>query len=328
MTPLIRTLTLCTALLLGAIASPGQGASFDCAKAATRVEQFLCGSPALGKLDERMAAAYGAARAAQKDQAARERLLADQKAWLRERDTCETAACLTRVYATRIAVLTGDNPTGVAPLQQTDLQETGPHYTIKASFPVTAGVTDAEAAANREIRSRVEGVIGPFRDQLAEDLRGGDPSAPGWQGPDWSLVIEYGQPHSTDRYLAIPFSGYVYTGGAHGMPVIQPLVIETDTGRRVSPEGLFAPGSAWLTALSERCFEALKGRDLLADNDDWLREGSSPKPENYQLLFPGPDGLTVTFAPYSVAPYAAGIQEVVIHYVDLAGFLNPRLFGH
>ena len=39
------------------------------------------------------------------------------------------------------------------------------------------------------------------------------------------------------------------------------------------------------------------------------------------------DGLTVTFPPYAVAPYAAGPQEVLIPYSELRGILNAALFG-
>ena len=149
----------------------------------------------------------------------------------------------------------------------------------------------------------------------------------GWQGPDWSLSVDYDTPYRSSRYLAIAFSGYEYTGGAHGMPLILPLVIDLSTGRTIPPDGLFKPGSDWLGQLSQRCFSQLKGRDLLGNDEEWLREGTAPKLENFSLLFPGPDGLTVTFAPYSVAPYAAGTQEVLIPYKDLAGVLNPEVFG-
>lgn len=327
MNPRGPSATRCTALLLAAIALPGQGASFDCAKASTLVERFICGDSDLGALDERMTEAYRTARnAAQRDGAAWERLLDEQRVWLAERDACETGACVARVYQARIESLT-EGAEAPAPLPLTRLQETGPHYSIGASFPVLPESTDAQVAANQEIRSLVEAIIAPFRGDLAEAAREAERGGSGWQGPDWSLLIDYGPTHRTERFLAIPFSGYVYTGGAHGMPVIETLVIETATGQRIPPEGLFAPGTDWLEALSSRCLSELQGRDLLGDDDEWLRRGTAPQPGNYQLLFPGADGLRVTFAPYSIAPYAAGTLEVVIPYPDLAGLLDPRLFG-
>lgn len=320
---------LLIALLLGCVALPTLGASFDCAKAKTWAEQMLCNDETLGRLDERLDAAYRAARdAAKGDAAAMERLLSGQRAWLAERDGCKVTPCLTRLYEQRLAELTGtDGSPKDKPLEQKKIQESGPHFTIDAAYPVRAGEGPAVAEANRQIRGSVDEVVGDFRGQLDELTAAPGTEDGGWQGPDWSLSIDYDTPYRTSRYLAIPFSGYEYTGGAHGMPLILPLVIDLSTGRPIPPEGLFKPGSDWIKTLSERCYSALRGRDLLGNDEEWLREGTAPKPENFSLLFPGPDGLTVTFAPYSVAPYAAGIQEVLIAYKDLAEILSPEVFG-
>lgn len=148
-----------------------------------------------------------------------------------------------------------------------------------------------------------------------------------WPGADWSLDLDYGAVHQAKRFIAIPLSGYVFTGGAHGMPIGAYLVLDRQTGEPIPPEGLFEAGGDWLSLLSKRAFEVLRERDLLTTDGDWLRTGTAPDPANYQHLFPGPDGLVITFLPYSVAPYAAGIQEVLIPYAELDGLLNPRLFA-
>lgn len=315
--------------ILGCMALPAQGASFDCAKAASWIELAICEDPALGRLDERMAAAYRDAReAARSDPPALERLASEQRAWLAERDGCRLTPCIERVYERRLGQLSGPIGTHPAePLGEQKIQESAPHLSIDAVYPVLPGEAPAVDAANREIRALVDGVIGTFRGQAGEYAAGPGAEGQGWEGPDWSLTLDYDSPHRTDRYLAIPFTGYEYTGGAHGMPLNLPLVIDLASGRRVPPEGLFRPGTNWLERLSEHCLKALRGRELLSADDQWLREGTAPTLENYGLLLPGSDGLTVTFAPYSVAPYAAGIQEVLIPYRELKGLLDPKLFG-
>jgi uncharacterized protein len=326
-------------LALACTAAPAGGASFDCAKAAAWIEQAVCEDETLGRLDESLAAAYREARArSQADGTALERLTDQQRAWLQERDGCKLTPCLRRLYEQRIAELTGVGESSAQrSLGQQRIEESGPHLTISAVYPVLPDTAPAATKANQEIRGLVDRVVDTFRDQAAEYAAGPSGNAPtashrgeeegGWEGPDWSLNLDYDTPHQTERYLAIPFTGYEYTGGAHGMPLILPLIIDLATGDQVAPAGLFAPGSRWLGRLSERCLATLQGRELLSADEQWLREGTAPQAENYTLLFPGPDGLTVTFAPYSVAPYATGIQEVLIPYRDLAGLLNPGLFG-
>ena len=80
-------------------------ASFDCTKASTAGEKAICADPELSKLDEQLAKAYK--RALQKGP--RAKVQADQKAWLKERNTnCGYyAACLQYQYYRRIAQLQG-----------------------------------------------------------------------------------------------------------------------------------------------------------------------------------------------------------------------------
>ncbi len=316
-TGLLAALALPAWMLLWACA---QGASFDCAKAATWVERALCGDPTLGTLDERMAAAYRTAQDAAS--ANREALLTGQRDWLASRNRCTTTVCLRRLYDERIAALAGPAAAARTGIAQGSIRESGPHFSIDANYPILSGSGPAIESANREIRRFVEGLVAPFRTEQRESAAIGQP-----EGPPWSLDIDYDQPYWTDRYLAIQLGGYDFRGGAHGMPIIEPLVIDLADGRRVLPEELFLRGTDWLDALSKRCYAALRGRDLLGPDEDWLKTGTAPKPENYRLLYPGPDGLTVTFPPYAVAPNAAGPQEVLVPYADLGPMLDPGLFA-
>ena len=77
-----------------------QAASFDCAKAATKIEKFICRDAGLSKLDEDLNKAYLKLleRNDVKQQAVR-----NQKQWLKDvRNTSQSVECLKNAYATRI----------------------------------------------------------------------------------------------------------------------------------------------------------------------------------------------------------------------------------
>lgn len=83
--------------------SPG-GPSYDCAKAATRIEHAICGAPALAKLDLELARQVRELRHAVATVGAQQQLRDLQRAWLQQRDAeCaaagDMAACLERQYA-------------------------------------------------------------------------------------------------------------------------------------------------------------------------------------------------------------------------------------
>jgi uncharacterized protein len=76
------------------------GASFDCAKAGTKVEKLICSTPSLSKLDSSLADVY-------KDALRKEPAIKpDQLAWIKERNKCSSEACLEESYKERIDSLT------------------------------------------------------------------------------------------------------------------------------------------------------------------------------------------------------------------------------
>ncbi len=96
---------VCTVLLLLGAGSASAQPSFDCAKASNAVEHTICGDPALAALDAEMAAVYSQQRSAAGGKAA-EKLVADQRAWMRRRSRCRgDAACLATQMRERIAEL-------------------------------------------------------------------------------------------------------------------------------------------------------------------------------------------------------------------------------
>lgn len=77
-------------------------ASFDCTKAASKIEKLICSSPETATADARLAVIYRAATATSSDPAA---LKQQQREWLKERNACDDTACLVRVTDARIQAL-------------------------------------------------------------------------------------------------------------------------------------------------------------------------------------------------------------------------------
>jgi uncharacterized protein len=95
--------------MFGLVPLPVNAASFDCAKANSRVEKTICASPMLSRLDEQLAQAYASFIASSNRQ---DMLRTAQKKWLHEvRDRCPDEACLKTAYENRLGHLTSANRT-------------------------------------------------------------------------------------------------------------------------------------------------------------------------------------------------------------------------
>ncbi|MBI1424372.1 MAG: DUF1311 domain-containing protein [Gammaproteobacteria bacterium] len=94
-------------LLLGwlMLLSPAQAASFDCAKASTKVEHLICGNAELSKLDSKLGQDYQSVLRKANDEQ-RQRVVSEQRHWLKHtRNVCEDKTCLKLAYWSRQAEL-------------------------------------------------------------------------------------------------------------------------------------------------------------------------------------------------------------------------------
>lgn len=82
--------------------------SFDCSKASTKVEHFICGDADLAAKDQQVSATYrtwlARVRSGEMVDSVAD-IVADQKAWLKARNACGTAECVNQSYDARIAAL-------------------------------------------------------------------------------------------------------------------------------------------------------------------------------------------------------------------------------
>jgi uncharacterized protein YecT (DUF1311 family) len=116
---MMRLVAALAALLLLAVAAPATAASFDCAKARTKVEKLICKDPQLSRQDEDLAKAYGEALKLWDGQIAAY-VKMNQRGWVGSRaleppgmsgggilctDDETALPCLRTIHADRIAVL-------------------------------------------------------------------------------------------------------------------------------------------------------------------------------------------------------------------------------
>lgn len=202
------------------------------------------------------------------------------------------------------------------------MSETRPTLKIDVAYPRLPGNDPSVQAANAAIAGQIDELLRGFRGDYQEFVRGeGD-----HEGAPWQLLIEYEPVYTSARFWSVGLSFYHFSGGAHGGTAHVPLVLSRATGERIPPAGLFREDADWVTVLADASFADLTGRVAFSEDDDWLRDGTAPVADNYQVLLPREDGLQVTFEQYQIGPYAIGFHQVLIPYPQLSEVLAPDLF--
>jgi Protein of unknown function (DUF3298) len=167
-------------------------------------------------------------------------------------------------------------------------------------------------------------VSGPFNQAVdtfltyaLDDVRQGVVEAEA--GPDSSLWITHTITAATEGLISVLFyvDGYVM-GAAHPFHYSYALNYDLNEAQVLGLSELFLPGTDYLEVISRYCLDDLKRQGVL----EW-KEGALPAPENYQRWNITPDGLLISFDEYTVAPYAAGPQAVLVSYEVLGQLIDP-----
>jgi hypothetical protein len=133
------------------------------------------------------------------------------------------------------------------------------------------------------------------------------------------LSIDHKAALVTNRIVSVQFWASFDTGGAH--PNSYSFVLNYDVNRRqvLSLNELFS-GSNFLGTISDYCISHLKNQ---VSDYETLRDGASPKSDNYKNWLITNSGLQITFDAYQVASYAEGPKTVLVPYSVLKNQIAP-----
>jgi hypothetical protein len=193
----------------------------------------------------------------------------------------------------------------------------GPIYTLEVNTPVLEGLDDPRVQEfNRQAALLVQALVDEFKAGF-EYL----PPEPVSAGSFYQVTFTQLAPPGDILSLQFAVDGYV-DGAAHPYHLTRTLNFDLENGQALTLEALFLPGSGYLERLAAYCKAELATRDI--GFDEWFAAGADPLPENYRNWNVTYQGLLITFDEYQVAPYAAGMQQVLVPYDALQDLLDPN----
>lgn len=333
----MRTLVSALALLLGTLPCSGisRAASFDCTKAKQPAETLICGTPALSKLDSQMGDIYRKALAELSPTAAQQ-FKDSQRDWLIywpglcaqeggkvDSRSDETLTCAKGEYASRIGVLKLQRRT-----VENLLAYPVSHYRVLKS---TAGLDFIKTAHHTETRMAIDvDAATSEKKELANALNHWLNASPietsNTNGEDETtsdteIQLSFRDAASPLILSALQTGFLMGHGAAHPLSSSSQRHFNLLSKRPLRVDDIFQ-GKEWeegLTRLAEKALKKQLSDNYSVDKFETLK-ALAVTPEHWAF---DKKGLTLTFNPYEVAPYAAGAPEVTIPWGALSGWLNP-----
>lgn len=189
------------------------------------------------------------------------------------------------------------------------------YLTIGTSYPILKGNSEAIEIINERIQKRKNDYIAYAKEDndviYEETININEDSM-----YPFSFSQNYSITYNKNNILNIVYSGYDYTGGAHGMPLQESEVYDLCTGEQLKLADFLAVEEK---TFHDRLYAEFEKR--YNENPDNFFEGDSLTYMNDGITLDmnfhlGRDGITYYFYPYEVSFYAAGFIETTIPWSD------------
>jgi hypothetical protein len=189
-------------------------------------------------------------------------------------------------------------------------------YTLQADIPAVHEAIDNQS---REKAEKLAELFIPEVKQRLDEL--GEEKGSGV----WVLQGEHTAIEGFADSVALVEYAYL-PRNAHGSYQIETMSYRAGSGEVLTLEELFDTGTDVYRVLSGLSRWMLIHTGQLGDytNEEWIKTGTEPIPENFSAFMIRPEGLELIFAPYQVGPWALGEQRVTLPWPYLAGYLNPE----
>lgn len=212
-------------------------------------------------------------------------------------------------------------PAKAAPLQ--DVIERTPRYLVGITYPAVANDYPVLADALSDFAGRARGELMEAVQQVATT----DSDSP------YDLSLNFVETLKRPDVVVVSADGSLYTGGAHGIPLVARFTYLPASGRLLQASELVDNEGGWKAisdyarrALRKSLEERMGAEDIEAGQRDaavksamgMIDEGTRPVAENFSQFEPIPSangkwyGLRFVFPPYQVGPYSDGTQTVEV----------------
>jgi len=187
-----------------------------------------------------------------------------------------------------------------------------PNYYTYMEWPEISGLADS--ALQEKINKKLIDTFLKDKEKIAQDNIKNERT----QDEDFKV-------HKNKDLLIIQANGYIYPiGAAHGMPYTKDYPLNLKTGEIYKLKDLFKTNAKYKERLTTIIRNQIALNKKITDFEYLQHVDSTPTVEDTIGFTVQKDALVLTFAPYEVAPYAAGFVPFEIPYGQIIDIIDTK----
>lgn len=199
-------------------------------------------------------------------------------------------------------------------------------YEISVDYPEIKERTPQILRFNRWMKRKILADVHRFRglEERAEvrDRKRKLEPAPITEGLEIWFDIYYADQNLVSMRLT---HSVMALGQMHPIDYYETINYDLQRGRALNRHDIFKTGYLKVFSQYSRSF-VRNTYDLTGTTDDWLNEGTEPKPTNFPNWIIVPDGILIAFEDYQIGSHSFGQLELIIPYTELKGVLRSKRF--
>lgn len=201
------------------------------------------------------------------------------------------------------------------------IRESDSFFYVQAEYPEFMAASDD---FNHEITALISDKINSFKEQSTDNWKARLDTVPAGkpvpENPEqpFPFIASWESAQLNTQYLSLVIKIYYFSGGAHGNEEIHTFNYDLSQKKKIGIQDFFDSSEEALKNISKISAEDITSQLQSTGwkDDDSLKEminqGTAPTFENFENFNFDPQGLTIYFGKYQVAPGAAGSLTVRI----------------
>src|SRR5690606_17459634 len=197
-------------------------------------------------------------------------------------------------------------------ISKTLSEETG-QYSIDITYPQIEGL-------DNDVQDDFNEYVEDFAQNEAEAFKSEDFT---YAVGKYSITYDFSVELKTENLLSILMIGDIYTGGAHGTPLIKTINYNIKDNALIELSEVIKPGSS-LNQLAALVNQAFKDQ-FDADMDESIDVGTTADEDNFKHFNFTENTFKITFDAYQVGPYVIGTPEIELDYSEVSNLMRDEI---